>query len=252
MGRGSLRQARPRPANASISTFPPDLNIVREGFARFGLLDDRTIFLQGPPSQTLAEAPIVEVALLRVDSDDPEEVRDVLDAVYDRIVPGGFVVIDDYGNPECRAVVDGFRSQRGVAEPLERIDWSGAAWRKAREGPADARGLLASRAPPCGGQRHPGGDEGLGRGRRRLQHAPGGGEDAALALAQLSARHRRPRLRGDRGRERIRPRAAAGRGVRLQLRQGVPLHRSRAPRRRLRRPGRSIAASPHPRGGPWR
>ena len=185
------------------------------------------------------------------DTDDPQEVRDVLDAVYDRIVPGGFVVIDDYGNPECRAVVDGFRSERGVAEPLERIDWSGAAWRKrarARRTLGPTRVAGSARA----GRRHPGGGEGLGRGRRRLQHAPRGGEDAALALAQLSARHRRPRLRGDRGRERIRPRAAAGRGVRLQLRQGVPLHRSR---------GRGVAfagrgdQSRHRRihrGRPWR
>ncbi len=42
-------------------TASPDLPIstsVREAFARFGLLDDRDIFLEGPPARTLAEAPI--------------------------------------------------------------------------------------------------------------------------------------------------------------------------------------------------
>jgi cephalosporin hydroxylase len=115
------------------SRFPSDLNTVREAFARFDLLDDRVVFLQGPPSRTLADASIGEVALLRVDSRDPEEVRAVLGALYDRVTPGGFVVVDDYGAAECQAAVDGFRSERGVVEPLKRIDWSGAVWRKAAD-----------------------------------------------------------------------------------------------------------------------
>jgi cephalosporin hydroxylase len=122
------------------SRFPPDLNTVREAFDRFDLLDDRVVFLQGPPSRTLADASIGEVAILRVDSRDPREVQSVLDALYDRVAPGGFVVVDDYGAAECQAAVDGFRSERGVVDPLERIDWSGAAWRKAAEdGPRKTR-----------------------------------------------------------------------------------------------------------------
>ena len=112
------------------SMFPPDLDTVRSGFARFNLLDDRVVFLQGAPSRTLVGAPIGQIALLRVDSSDPEEVRDVLDALYDRVKPGGFVVIDDYGAADCQAAVDKFRAERHVADALERIDWSGAAWRK--------------------------------------------------------------------------------------------------------------------------
>ena len=112
------------------SRFPPDLNTVREAFARFGLLDDRVRFLQGPPARTLADASIGEVALLRVDGHDPEEVQGVLEATYDRLALGGFVVVDDYGDPSCQAAIDRFRSERGVVGQLERIDWSAAAWRK--------------------------------------------------------------------------------------------------------------------------
>ena len=43
-----------------------DLNTVRDGFARFGLLDDHVRFLQGPPADTLPDAPINQVALLRI------------------------------------------------------------------------------------------------------------------------------------------------------------------------------------------
>jgi cephalosporin hydroxylase len=112
-------------------TFAPDLNHVREAFAHFELLDDRVAFLQGAPAGTLADAPIGSVALLRLDLGDPEETRAVLDVMYDKVAPGGFVVIDDYAAAECRRAVDGFRSARGVEETLERIDWSAAAWRRA-------------------------------------------------------------------------------------------------------------------------
>ena len=41
------------------------------------------------------------------------------------------MVIDDYGAIEaCRHAVDTFRAERGVAEPLRRIDWTGVYWRR--------------------------------------------------------------------------------------------------------------------------
>jgi cephalosporin hydroxylase len=110
--------------------FARDFNTVRDGFARFGLLDDRVVFLQGPPSRTLGEAPIGDIALLRVSSEDPEEVAEVLGMLYDRVTSGGFVVVDGYGAPACEAAVDAFRSAGGMVEPPERVDWSAAAWRK--------------------------------------------------------------------------------------------------------------------------
>ena len=76
-------------------------------------------------------------------SGDPEEIRSVLEALYDRVAPGGFVVVDAYGAPGAQAAVDAFRTERGVADQLERIDWSGAAWRKGSdeaERPPDLRG----------------------------------------------------------------------------------------------------------------
>ena len=119
---------------------PADLYSVREAFARFDLLDDRVRFLEGPPAQTLAEAPLDDVALFRIGSRDPDEARAVLEALYDRVAPGGFVLVDAYGAGDSQAAVDLFREERGVTEPLERIDWSGAAWRKkARKAAPQAR-----------------------------------------------------------------------------------------------------------------
>ena len=133
--------------------FPPDLNTVRDGFERFRLLDDRVRFLQGAPSETLAAAPIDDIALLRIDRQDPEEVSAILHAAYDKVRPGGFVVIDDYGSAACAEAVEAFRAERGVEGELERIDWSAAYWRKT-EGEAPAatprRGVPLPRATcPC-------------------------------------------------------------------------------------------------------
>jgi cephalosporin hydroxylase len=117
-----------------------DLTAVREAFDRFDLLDERVVFLQGPPAETLAEERVGDLALLRVDATDAEEVLAVLAAAYDKLVPGGFAVVDGYGVASCAAAVDAFRAERGVTEPLERVDGRAAAWRvPARKGRRRAR-----------------------------------------------------------------------------------------------------------------
>ncbi len=131
------------PAGEGDLSFPPDLNTVREGFARFRLLDQRVVFLPGDPASVLSTAPISEIALLRIDGLEPAEVEAVLETAYDRVAPGGFIVIDDYNAPACQAAVDRFRTRREVVEPLARIDWSAAFWR--RDG---GRSSGSTEAPP--------------------------------------------------------------------------------------------------------
>jgi cephalosporin hydroxylase len=107
-----------------------DLTDVREAFDRFDLLDQRVHFLQGPPAETLPEAPTERVALVRIGEVDPEQAIAGLDAVYDRITLGGYVVVDRYASPALQAAVDAFRERHGVVDPIERIDFAGACWRK--------------------------------------------------------------------------------------------------------------------------
>jgi len=100
-------------------------------FARYDLLDDQVKFLPGWFRDTLPAAPIERLALIRLDGDLYESTFDALDALYDRLVPGGFLVVDDYGAlPPCRRAIDDFRAQRGITAPMEMIDWTGCAWRK--------------------------------------------------------------------------------------------------------------------------
>jgi hypothetical protein len=108
-----------------------DLAAVQDNFRTYGLLDDGVRWLQGWFSDTLPSAPVERLAILRADADLYQSTREILESLYDRVSPGGFVIIDDYGAIEaCRHAVDTFRAERGIADPLRRIDWTGVYWRR--------------------------------------------------------------------------------------------------------------------------
>ncbi len=107
------------------------LESVKDTFARYGLLDDQVKFLKGWFRDTLPDAPIEELAVLRLDGDLYESTMDALNNLYDRVSPGGFTIIDDYGAyPACKKAVHHFREQRGISEEIHEIDWTGVYWRK--------------------------------------------------------------------------------------------------------------------------
>jgi O-methyltransferase len=56
---------------------------------------------------------------------------DAIGALYDKLQPGGFVIVDDYGAVEgCRRAITDYRMARGIAAPLIDIDGMGVYWRK--------------------------------------------------------------------------------------------------------------------------
>lgn len=104
---------------------------VKENFRRFGLLDDNVRFLKGWFRDTLTSAPIERLSILRLDGDMYGSTIESLRALYAKLSPGGFVIVDDYGAVDgCRMAVDDFRRENAVAAPLEAVDWSGVFWRK--------------------------------------------------------------------------------------------------------------------------
>ena len=106
---------------------------VEENFRRYGLLDPNVVFLPGWFEESLPVAPVNELALLRLDGDLYSSTMDALIHLYDRVVPGGFVIVDDYRNiRECREAVNDFFRSRGERRPqVEKIDWTAVYWRKA-------------------------------------------------------------------------------------------------------------------------
>jgi O-methyltransferase len=105
---------------------------VRRNFERYGLLDDQVRFLEGWFQDTLPDAPIDQLAVIRLDGDMYESTIVALEALYPRLSVGGYLIVDDYVLPGCRRAVDDFRRDHGVTEPLEEIDWTGVFWRRER------------------------------------------------------------------------------------------------------------------------
>jgi O-methyltransferase len=104
---------------------------VREHFSRYDLLGPNVEFVKGWLADSLPGAAIGPLALLRIDVDLYSSTLECLDLLYDKVVPGGFVIVDDYGFLQCcRDAVDEFRARRGVSEPIRWVDHSGIYWRK--------------------------------------------------------------------------------------------------------------------------
>ncbi|MFM8972781.1 MAG: CmcI family methyltransferase [Actinomycetota bacterium] len=127
-----------------------DLNAARDGFARFDLLDDRVRFLQGTAAETLPDAPIERVAVLRLGVGDPDDLEPALDALYHKVAFGGTVIVDEHTDPTRAAAIERFRARRGIDDPVEEIDGIAACWRKTRpaRGSAPAVAAAPGRAAP--------------------------------------------------------------------------------------------------------
>ncbi len=122
-----------------------DLNQVRDGFDRFGVLDDSVHFLQGDPAATLVDAPIEQVALIHVGAGIGADLGATLAHLYPKLVVGGYVVIDDISDPADAEAVEQARHDHGITESAERIGTVGLRWRRTAE--ADAVPEVAP-APP--------------------------------------------------------------------------------------------------------
>jgi O-methyltransferase len=121
------------PADAGDTHFTyPELAVSREAveanFRRYGLLDDQVIFIEGWFKKSLPSAPVERLCVLRLDGDLYESTIVALDALYHKVSPGGFVIVDDYLLAPCAKAVDDFRSRRGISEPLHEVDGAAVWW----------------------------------------------------------------------------------------------------------------------------
>jgi O-methyltransferase len=102
---------------------------VENNFKKYGLLDDRVVFLEGWFKDTLPKAPIERLAILRLDGDMYESTTQTLDALFHKVSPGGFVIIDDYFLRPCAQAVDDFRLRHNITSPMLPIDGAATWWR---------------------------------------------------------------------------------------------------------------------------
>jgi hypothetical protein len=109
------------------------LEQVKSNFERYGLLDERVHFLKGWFRDTLPEAPIEKLAVVRLDGDMYESTMDALVNLYPKLSVGGYLIVDDYGVLlPCRQAVHDYREAHGISEGIQPIDWTGVFWRRAR------------------------------------------------------------------------------------------------------------------------
>lgn len=107
---------------------------VRHNFERYGVLDDRVRFLVGWFKDTLPTAPIEQLAVMRLDGDMYESTWQAIEALYPKLSPGGFCIVDDFGSHQSQAgkAVHDYRAAHGIDEEIVDIDGFGAFWRKRR------------------------------------------------------------------------------------------------------------------------
>lgn len=94
---------------------------VQSNIRRYDLLTPQIRFIQGYFADTLPGCAVERLALLRVDADTFDSTMDVLNALYHKVSPGGFVIIDDWHLAGCRQAVIAFRDRHGITEPVRGI-----------------------------------------------------------------------------------------------------------------------------------
>lgn len=124
----------PADAGSNFHEFPDlavSLEQVQDGFRRFNLLDDQVVFVKGLFKDTLATLATDQIAVLRLDGDMYESTIQALDHLYDKVSPGGWVIIDDYEVvPACKSAVHDFLDARGLCPDLHLIDGVGRFFQK--------------------------------------------------------------------------------------------------------------------------
>lgn len=109
------------------------LDEVKETFRRYDLLDEQVHFLKGWFKDTLPNAGIGRLAVIRLDGDMYESTMDSLVSLYPKLSIGGYIILDDWELiPTCRQAIDDFRSTNGITEPVHPVDGVAGYWRRER------------------------------------------------------------------------------------------------------------------------
>jgi len=73
------------------------LEEVKRNMASTGYPSDRVTYVRGRVEETIPAAAPAQISVLRLDTDWYASTRHELEHLYPRVVPGGVLIIDDYG-----------------------------------------------------------------------------------------------------------------------------------------------------------
>jgi hypothetical protein len=108
------------------------LEQVMENFGRYDLLNDRSVFVKGFFRDTMPALSnqVNKLALLRLDGDMYESTIDVLNHMYPKVSSGGYIIIDDWHLPNCRAAILDYFKENHLNPELVKIDAASIYWKK--------------------------------------------------------------------------------------------------------------------------
>jgi O-methyltransferase len=102
------------------------LDEVKANLSKANYPSENIRFVKGKVEDTLPEPSIGQIALLRLDTDWYESTKHELETLYEKLVPGGILIVDDYGHwSGSQKAVDEFIASRQLSILLQRIDYTG-------------------------------------------------------------------------------------------------------------------------------
>ena len=96
------------------------LDEVKNNFLKYDVLDENVIFVKGFFEDTMKNINIDKISILRLDGDMYTSTIVVLEELYDKVVPKGVIIIDDYkwDIAGCGNAVDNFRKSRNITSKI--------------------------------------------------------------------------------------------------------------------------------------
>lgn len=102
------------------------LEQTRSALSSIGYPQERIHFVAGRVEDTLPDRAPERIALLRLDTDWYASTRHELLHLFPRLLPGGVIIIDDYGHWQgARKATDEYLAEQKVPLLLNRIDYTG-------------------------------------------------------------------------------------------------------------------------------
>jgi O-methyltransferase len=125
-GNRAVDEWQRREANGKIGEWGfASIAETRANLMSTGYPEDRLVFVEGMVERTVPEDRSERLALLRLDTDWYHSAQAALHHLYPKLVPGGVLIIDDYGHYKGqRQAVDAYFREIGCTPLLHRIDYS--------------------------------------------------------------------------------------------------------------------------------
>lgn len=109
---------------------------VKANFSRYGLLDDNVRFIVGLFKDSLPEAPLEQLAVIRLDADLYSSTMEAITHLYPKLSIGGYLIVDDYNSPKwseaCGQAIRDYRAEHDISETMHEVDWNAVYWRRER------------------------------------------------------------------------------------------------------------------------